>query len=134
MWAICCWKCTIYLKHLHVQFFILLEISCDTFCSNSLTDTFCSNSLTDVRQGSNPPSPPPSLPLDWIMIKSLWVAWREGRGCWSFQSDCCIIMERWWQWWYTHAKLRNGCYIIDDQIWSLLIITLCTCFELWERK
>ena len=31
------------------------------------------------------------------------------------------------------ANLQNGC-CINDQIKSLLIITLCTCFELLEKK
>ena len=43
------------------------------------------------------------------------------------------IMERWWWWWYLWCKLTKW-MLYDDQIKSLLIITLCTCFEIWEKK
>ena len=44
------------------------------------------------------------------------------------------IMERWWWWWwYLWCKLTKW-MLYDDQIKSLVIMTLCICFELWEKK
>ena len=130
LWAICCWKYTIYLKHLHVQFCILLEISCDTFCSNSLTDTFCSNSLTDVRQGSNPPlSPLPPFgldndqkPVDCLkrregMLKlSKWLLHHNGKMMTMMIYSCRITQ---WMLYYRWSNMVFTYYNFVYLLWTL---------------
>ena len=59
-------------------------------------------------------------PLAWMMIKCMGVSQGEGRGCRSFQIDCCIIMMMM----VLHndrCKLPKW-MLYDDQVKSLLII------------
>ena len=71
--------------------------------------------------------PPPPFGLDDDQKP---VVRGEGRGCWSFQIHCCIIRGKMMMMMMALTKWM----LYDNQIKYLLIIILCTCFELLEKQ